>query len=53
MLQNLQGKAVGIQQSEALRIARQPTHEGDKVVSFMHRSPLFHNIFLVLVSVRD
>ena len=40
MLQNVQGAAVGVQESEALRIPRLPAYEGGKVASLKHRTPL-------------
>jgi hypothetical protein len=53
MLQNVQGKAVGVQESEAVRIATQAAHEDGRVVSPTQRSQLFYKIFLVLISVRE
>ena len=53
MLRNEHGKAVGIQEFEAIRITRKLAHEGGKVVSPTHRLPLLPKIFLVPIYVRD
>jgi hypothetical protein len=51
------GKAIPLQAwtgpegSRRLRILRQSTHEGGKVVSPTHRPPLPQETFLVLISV--
>jgi len=46
------GRPLGLQEVEAPRMSRQLIHDGGKVVSPMHRSPLLQEISLVLTSVR-
>jgi len=46
------GRPLRLQEVEAPRMSRQLTHEGGKVVSPTHRSPLLQEISLVLISAR-
>ena len=45
------GRPLGLQEVEALRISRQLTHEGGKVVSPRNQPPLLQEISLVLISI--